>query len=226
MRVAVIGANGKIGRIVCKKLRDLSDFEPIAFVREEDQLEFFTKTAGIEATLTSVETTNADELAEAFTQLKIEAVVFTAGAGGKSIERIFTVDLDGCCKVAEACEQAKISRIVVVSAIKAENRNFWFDTALRNYYIAKRAADHFVRGTELDYTILQPGMLKSEEATGKLCTLDLLETCSENFYAVDREDVAEFIVKILQHPKGTIRKTIPLANGGLGIDDFIKTLYD
>lgn len=125
-----------------------------------------------------------------------------------------------------ACEKAGISRLVVVSAIKAEDRSFWYRTGLRNYYIAKNAADYFVRGTNLEYTILQPGMLTLEKGTGKLCTLDNIETRKDTSYSIARDDVAEFIVHIIQHPKGTVRKTIPLANGGLEIDDFLKTLYD
>ena len=225
MRVAVIGANGKVGRLVCDKLKKIK-YGPIAFVRTEEQLNYFKNDVGIEATLTSIEDVTVEKLSEKFKELKVDASVFCAGAGGKGIERIFTVDLDGCCKVADACTQSGVSRLVVVSAINAENRSFWYGAALRNYYIAKKAADHYVRGTDLDYTILQPGMLVLGKATGKLCTLDLLETKKDEHYAIDRDDVAEVIVKILEHPKGTIRKTIPLANGGLPIDDFLKTLYD
>ncbi|CAG99862.1 uncharacterized protein KLLA0_E18283g [Kluyveromyces lactis] len=226
MKVAVIGANGKVGRLVCDKLKKVDNYDPVAFVRTEEQVKYFKNEVGIDVTLTSVEDSTVGQIAEAFKKHKIEAVVFSAGAGGKSIERIFTVDLDGCCKVADACEEANISRFIVVSAIKAEDRTFWYDTALRNYYIAKNAADHYVRGTNLNYTILQPGMLETGKSTGKLCTLDLLETKKDSFFAIDRDDVAEVIVKILQHDKGTICKTIPLANGGLAIEDFLKTLYE
>ncbi|CDO94894.1 unnamed protein product [Kluyveromyces dobzhanskii CBS 2104] len=226
MKVAVIGANGKVGRLVCDKLKKVEDYDPVAFVRSEEQSKYFKEDVGIDASLTSIEESTVAQIAQAFKDHDIEAVVFSAGAGGKDIERIFTVDLDGCCKVVDACEEAGVSRFIEVSAINAEERTFWYHTALRNYYIAKKSADHYIRGTNLEYTILQPGMLVTGKETGKLVTLDLLETKKDSFYAIDRDDLAEVIVKIVQHSKGTIRRTIPLANGGLDIDDFLKTLYE
>ena len=225
LRVAIVGANGKIGHLLTAKLKNskASFATPVAIVRNEEQVKHFQDEMGVDASLASLESATVPELQKAFTGC--DAVVFTAGAGGKGVERIFTVDLEGCAKVVEACEKSGISRFVIVSAIKAEDRDFWWGLeGLRNYYIAKKAADQYVRNSKLDWTILQPGFLDTNSGTGKLVPQDQLESKKDDNYRIQREDVAEFIVQSLLHPAETKLKTISLANGDVPIADFIKSL--
>lgn len=223
MKVAIVGANGKVGRLVCNKLKECKSFAtPLALVRTEEQVDHFEREVGIEASLTSIEDSNVGQIAAALKGC--DAVVFSAGAGGKGVERIFTVDLDGCVKTIEACEIAGIKRFIVVSAINAEDREFWWNTALRNYYIAKRTADHEVKNSKLDYTILHPGSLMLGGGTGKLTPVARVQETKKNHYAIQREDVASVIVESLLNPQKTIRKTIPLANGEQPISEFIQSL--
>ncbi|SCU99484.1 LADA_0H20054g1_1 [Lachancea dasiensis] len=222
LKVAVIGANGRVGQLLCKLLKTSDDFEPLAVVRTAEQKEYFERELGIEASLTSIEESSVDEIGAALRSQ--DAVVWTAGAGGKGVERIFTVDLDGAMKAIEACQKCKIDRFVMVSAVNANNREMFWNTKLRNYYIAKRTADAILRGSGLQYTILQPGSLLSESGTGQLCPLGALEDKKSAWYAIQREDVAQFIKLALEHPERTIHKTIPLANGDMSMRDFLATL--
>lgn len=112
----------------------------------------------------------------------------------------------------------------MVSAVNAEDRSFWWHTALKNYYIAKRTTDCVLRGSGLEYTIVQPGSLLSEQGTGKLCASDSIQTKKANHYSIQREDVANFIVGALKNPTKTVNKTIPLANGNLSITEFLESL--
>lgn len=41
MNVLIIGANGKIGRIVAQKMSASEDFEPTALIRKEEQKSYF-----------------------------------------------------------------------------------------------------------------------------------------------------------------------------------------
>ncbi len=41
-RVLIIGANGKIGKILSRKLKDEADFEPVAMLRKPEQASFLT----------------------------------------------------------------------------------------------------------------------------------------------------------------------------------------
>lgn len=224
LRVAIVGANGKIGRHLINYLKESTQFaKPLAIVRKKEQQEYFTNEVGIDASLTSIEHATANEIATAIKGS--DAVVFTAGAGGKGVERIFTVDLDGCCKTLEACKQAGIKRFVIVSALKAEEREFWWDIpGLREYYIAKRAADHDVRQSGLDYTILQPGWLTDEEPKGKFTALDKIDERIKTDKSVPRKDVALFIKEALLHPKETDKKTITLVNGDIPMNEFVTSV--
>ncbi|KAL3233723.1 hypothetical protein RNJ44_03763 [Nakaseomyces bracarensis] len=224
LRVAVVGANGKVGRLLINLMKNQkSNFAtPLALVRKEEQVKYFQDEVGVDASLTSIESATVPELQNALKGC--DAVVFSAGAGGQSMERIFTVDLEGCAKVIEACEKTGISRFIIVSAIKAEDRSFWWDTSLRSYYIAKKAADLYVRQSNLDWTILHPGFLGTDPAKGKLVQVDQIETKKDNNYHIERADVAQFIVDALLNPEKTVKKTIPLANGDVPIKDFIGSL--
>lgn len=225
IKVAIVGANGRIGHLLVEKIKADNHFDkPLALVRTKEQEEKFINQVGINASLTSIEHASVNEIAEAIKGN--DAVVFTAGAGGKGVERIFTVDLDGCVKAMEACEQAGVKRFIVVSAIKAEDRSFWWELGgLREYYIAKRAADHDVRQSKLDYTIVQPGYLTSEPGTEKVLPLsEVDDAIKNNKVSVSREDVATFIKKIIVNPGNTIRNTIPLLNGETSMDEFLSNL--
>lgn len=225
IKVAIIGANGKVGSLLIDHIKGDDHFEkPLALVRTKEQEEKFINEVGINASLTSIEHASVKEIAD--TIKGYDVVVFTAGASGKGTERIFTVDLDGCVKAMEACEEANIKRFIVVSALKAEDRSFWWDLkGLREYYIAKRAADHDVRQSNLDYTIVQPGYLTLDKATEKLVPLSEVNDAIKNgILSVTREDVAIFIKKIIIDPVGTVKKTISLLNGEESMDKFIKNL--
>lgn len=223
LKVAIVGANGRIGRLLVSQLKQHKQFAtPLALVRSEEQVQHFEQEVQVLASLTSIEDTSARKLAE--TIKGYDAVVFCAGAGGSSVERIFTVDLDGCAKSVEACELAGVDRFVVVSAIKADDREFWVKTgSLKNYYIAKRAADWFTRSSKLKYTILQPGMLTDDKGTAMLTPIDRLEEKADSFYQISRDDVASSIVACLLHPAQTSRKTIPLANGDTAIEKVLES---
>ncbi|KAG0672189.1 hypothetical protein C6P45_003664 [Maudiozyma exigua] len=201
LKVAIVGASGKVGSFVVKQLtNDPTHFAtPLALVRTPEQVKHWKSEIGIDAKLTSIENDDVETIAKAIKG--VDAMVFSAGAGGKGVERIFTVDLDGCLKVAEACEQVGVKRFILVSAIMAENRKFWWNlTGLREYYIAKRSADR------------------------KYIHANKAEADFAEHKEIARQDVALFIKEALLHPKETNRKTIPLVNGTVPVNDFIKEL--
>ena len=77
-RVLIIGANGKIGKILSRKLKDEADFEPVAMLRKPEQASFFDD-LGVESHVASIEG-SVDEIAKIMKET--DAVVFTAGSGG------------------------------------------------------------------------------------------------------------------------------------------------
>ncbi|CUS24894.1 LAQU0S21e00848g1_1 [Lachancea quebecensis] len=218
MKVAVFGAAGRVGKLLCSALRDSEVFEPLAVVRSGEQASALQE-SGVNASALDIEKSTVEEITAIIEGC--DAVVWTACSGGIAMDRIFTMDLDGTIKAIEATQKAKIQRFVMVSAINVDNRERWWHTALKNNFIAKRTADRILQTSGLQYTILRPGSLHSEAGTGKLCALDSLEQKKSCHYSIEREDVANFIVLALTHPEKTAFKTIPLANGELPMRDFL-----
>jgi uncharacterized protein YbjT (DUF2867 family) len=123
---------------------------------------------GAEMRLLDIERQDADAFAEAFEGC--HAVIFAAGGGPDgNIERKRTVDLEGSLKSIEGARKAGITRFVQVSAIGVDDPlpagtgEVW-----RAYVEAKRDADAALRDSGLDWTILRPGRLTDEPATGRI----------------------------------------------------------
>lgn len=210
-RVAVIGANGKVGQILTKKLNKLDDYTAKAIIRNPDRVNYFDQ-LGIITEVISLE----DSVSKLADGLKdYDTVVFTAGAGGKGLDKTLSVDLDGAVKVFEAAEKAGVKRFVLVSALNAEDRDMWYDGPLRSYYICKKYADRELKRTNLDWTILQPGELTEGQAYGKVS--------GGTKGSIDRVDVADTIIAILEDDS-TIKKTIPLVKGDTLIKKYLSEL--
>jgi len=95
-----------------------------------------------------------------------DAVVFAAGAGpGSGPERKRTVDYGGAVKLIDACKKNGIDRYVMVSAILVDRPEEWPEPMVP-YYEAKRDADQALMDSRLVYTIVRPGFLTDDPATG------------------------------------------------------------
>lgn len=154
MRVAVVGANGKIGQQLTELLHNDAEHDAVALVRKEAQQKQW-QDKGVEARLADLEGTVA-QLANALAG--VDAIAFTAGSGGNSgDDKTLLVDLDGAVKTMEAAQAAGIKRFVMVSAWQANNRENWADE-LKPYYAAKHYADRELMRSDLEWTIVRPGV--------------------------------------------------------------------
>lgn len=217
MKVLIIGAHGKIGRIVVEKMKASGGFNPTAFIRKEEQKAFFDA-MNVPVRIASLES-NVDEIAD--TLKGFDAVVFTAGSGGKTgFDKTLEIDLDGAVKSMIAAEQVGIKRFVMVSAVHADNRERWDDSGIKPYYIAKHFADKELQRTNLDYTILRPVRLTDETGTGKVT---LNATPEKIQKTIPREDVATAILEVLNHPE-TIGKIMVMSTGETPIKQAIQVV--
>jgi uncharacterized protein YbjT (DUF2867 family) len=214
-KILIIGANGKVGRILTEKFKIDPAFTPFAFIRNNDQARFF-KEMGVDHILGSVEGT-VESIAKAMTGM--DAIIFTAGSGGNTgYDKTLSVDLDGAVKTMEAALKANVKRYVMVSAIHADNREAWDVSKIKPYYIAKHYADRILKTIGLDYTILRPGRLLDEPGTGNINT-----TNPEAQKQVPREDVAMLVVEVLKHDN-TIGKIIKFNEGETPIREVLQSL--
>ncbi|MEX2585259.1 MAG: SDR family oxidoreductase [Balneolaceae bacterium] len=213
-RVLIIGANGKVGRILADKLSS-SRMSPTAAIRKESQKKYFEQ-QNIDTRIADLEE-SVESLADAMTG--IDAVVFSAGSGGSTgLDKTFSIDLDGAVKSMEAAKKARVSRYVMVSAIHAGDRNAFQQSPIKSYYIAKYYADRLLMSMKLDYTILRPGRLLDKPGSGRITITNPAES-----RGVPREDVAELARLALIHDN-TIGKAIKFNQGETPIEEIVKSL--
>ena len=168
MRVVIAGGHGKIALITERLLSARGD-SVAGFIRNPDHADE-VRVAGAEPIVVDLENTTNGVVS---THLRgADAVIFAAGAGpGSGAARKETVDRDAAILLADAAEAAGVQRYVMVSAMGADadipvdEDEDVFTTYLR----AKGAADDVIRSrTELLATIVRPGQLTDEAATGKV----------------------------------------------------------
>ncbi len=192
-RIAIVGGHGNIARLLIPLLTG-AGHQPVALVRNADyrsELEGL----GAEVTILDIEQDDAEAFAESFAGA--DAVVFAAGGGSDgNIERKKTVDLGGSLKSIEAAKIAGVGRFVQISAISVDDpvpsdaEDSW-----RAYVEAKHDADTALRDSALDWTIIRPGGLTNEPATGRI------ELSTEVGRAqISRADVAALIAATLDAP--------------------------
>lgn len=214
-KVLVLGANGKVGRIVTQKLKDSSRFAPTATFRKEEQKDYFRE-MGVDYQVLSLEDT-VEKLEAAIKGM--DAVVFTAGSGGDTGDDMtLAVDLDGAVKAMEAADKAGVKRFVMVSGMSADDRSKWKASGINGYYIAKHYADRILKSSGLDYTILRPGLLLDEKGSETITTDN-----PGSQKGVPREDVANVILEVLDN-NNAIGHTIEFNQGETPIKEAIENL--
>lgn len=149
----------------------------------------------------------------------MDAVIFSAGAGGKGLDKTIQIDLDGAIKTMTAAEQAGVKRFVMVSTFRTGREAMEEDTPLRTYTIAKNYADEWLKHrTDLDWTIIHPGILTDEAGSGKV-KLGMGQEINE----IPRQDVAHALLAVLENDS-TIKKEFEVLSGDMPIDTAIKTI--
>lgn len=216
MYVAVIGANGGIGRTLVSRLAE-AGHDPIGIVREESQFDAVRERGG-EPRLGDLEGEFESAIEGA------DAVVFAAGSGGDTDwGKTLLIDLWGARRSIDACVEGGVDRFVMISAHNAGDP---LDTpeAIRPYMVAKRCADDFLEASPLDATILRPTALTDEEGTGRVSAVfdgrDGRDDRGERREDVPRADVARAVVACLGN-EGTVGETIGLFGGDTPIEKAI-----
>ncbi|WP_342526553.1 SDR family oxidoreductase [Chryseomicrobium sp. FSL W7-1435] len=213
MKVFVIGANGQVGHELVNTLHKNEHHEVTAMVRKEEQQKEL-EDKGITSVIADLEG-SVDELAEAMKGQ--DAVIFAAGSGGGTGQDMtLLIDLDGAVKTVEAAEQAGVQRYVMLSAFGVGDRSTWSDE-IKPYYVAKYYADHHVEESSLDWTILRPGALTDDAATGKYAAGKDAEAGE-----ITRNDVAHALAHIVDD-SSTSKKAIELVNGKHPIEAALKS---
>jgi uncharacterized protein YbjT (DUF2867 family) len=191
MNVAIAGGHGKIALHLTALLRERGD-EVRSLIRTPAH-ERDIEAAGGKPVQCDLEHADEDAVARAIEGA--DAVVFAAGAGpGSGPERKWTMDYGGAAKLIAAANANGIDRYVMVSARGADPDAPGDDT-FAVYLQAKGKADADLRASGLAYTIVRPGRLTDDPATGRV-------RAGEGFDAgaISREDVAAVLAVTLHDP--------------------------
>jgi uncharacterized protein YbjT (DUF2867 family) len=212
-RIAIVGGHGRIAQLLITELVDRGH-QPLALVRKAEQTAELQQ-LGAETALLDIEQDPGERFGELFDG--VGAVVFAAGGGGDgNIERKRTVDLGGSLKSIAGATSVGVKRFVQISAIGVD-AEIPEDTepVWRAYVEAKRDADAALRDSDLDWTIIRPGGLTDDPATGQVALAPELDRAE-----VSRADVAAVLAAALDDPR-TIGHQWTLTEGSSSISDAI-----
>ncbi|WP_027955631.1 SDR family oxidoreductase [Halobacillus kuroshimensis] len=216
MKVLVVGANGQVGKHLVQNIQYHDDIEAVAMIRKEEQASYF-KDLGADTVIVDLED-ETEKIAEAFDG--VDAVVFTAGSGPNTgPDKTVMIDLDGAVKTMEAAKQKGVSRYVMVSSFDTTREAIQGAPAsFAPYVIAKHYADDWLRRTNLNYTIVHPGILTNEDGTGQVEAAETVERGE-----ISREDVAGVLLSVLEN-ESTIGKEFQVVGGSTSIKDAVNKL--
>src|SRR4051812_35122921 len=197
MRVVVAGGHGNIGMRLLRLLAEHGD-EAVGMIRRPEQADDL-RAIGAEPLVWDL------EAEEEPPRLPADAVVFSAGAGpGSGAERKWTMDYGGAAKLM----RAGVPRYVMVSAMGAANPPPEGEGDVFGEYVrAKARADQELMASDLDWTIVRPGMLTDDPGTGRVEIGEHLDRG-----AVPRDDVAAVLHACLHEP-GTVGRAFDLVGG-------------
>src|ERR1700734_4115757 len=179
----IIGGHGKVALHLARILTDRGDQVTSVF-RNPDHTDDVSAT-GARPVVADIENLDTPALADLLAGH--DAVVFSAGAGGGDPARTYAVDRDAAIRVIDAAGQAGARRFVMVSYFGAgPDHGVPEDNSFFPYAEAKAAADVHLRASDLDWTVLGPGRLTLDSATGRIA----VGAQGAGKSGVSREDVA------------------------------------
>lgn len=206
MNVLIAGSHGGVGKHITELLSE-SDHTAKAMVREESQVS--------EMEAFGVETVVADLTEDVSHGVSgSDAIIFAAGSGGDDVEG---VDRDGAIRMIDEAETQGVDRFVMLSAINAD-RPEESPEALQPYLEAKLAADEHLQESDLTYTVVRPGELTDDAATGEIEAARRVERGQ-----VTRADVAHTLVAALDI-ENTHGKTFEMIEGDEPIENALENL--
>eukprot|EP00929_Paragymnodinium_shiwhaense_P036039 TRINITY_DN19365_c0_g1_i1.p1 TRINITY_DN19365_c0_g1~~TRINITY_DN19365_c0_g1_i1.p1 ORF type:complete len:336 (+),score=115.23 TRINITY_DN19365_c0_g1_i1:67-1074(+) len=240
--VVVAGASGQTGRKVVQRLVQRGGLNVIGAVRNTDKAKKDLESAsvqlrgamidkvdaidtkGVELKSLDVAKDSVDKMASVLqgTQALVIATGFVPGNPFAMNAEAHAVDNVGTIALVDAAKKAGVQKVVLVSSILTDARawgkegsaGFQVTNAFGNVLDEKLVAEKYLRASGLDYTIVRPGGLKSEAATGNLVlsaenTLDNGEVSRDlvadvSVAAVFDAKSANKVVEIIEDPKAAV----------------------
>lgn len=214
MRILLLGSTGQIGRRLVPMLLE-DGHELTALARDAAAAADHLPVSRMRLVEGDLERPFADTVGSGY-----DAVIFTAGSGAATgKDKTLTVDLWGAIQAIRYCESHGTGRFIMISSLKAGAPNQG-NEAIKPYLVAKHAADEILKSTELRYTILRPGRLTDEPASGGIQAAAQLDNFTGE---ISRGNVVACIRASLNLPT-TERQTIDLLDGNHPIEEALAAV--
>lgn len=212
MHVLVIGSSRGTGRLLVEQAI-AAGHDVHAMIRTPEQAAEL-ESVGAEPVVGDLE----GELGHAFAG--IDAVAFCAGSGSSTgPDATLRVDLHGAVRTLDACLENGVPRYLMLSAIAADDP-LRGRPQLRHYLAAKHAADRILLASGLDATIVRPGGLTNEPATGRV---EVGVPRLPERGTIPRADVAATMLACLSRP-ATVGAVFELIAGPTPIETALDAL--
>lgn len=148
-----------------------------------------------------------------------QAVVHTAAASDPRPGMSAAVDNHATVALISAAEQAGVKRFIQVSSMYVD-RPEQGPEFLRGVLAEKAVSDAALAGSGLTWTVVRPGGLTDDEATGRVAIGTRLPSGQ-----ISRADVAAVCVACLAEAK-TERRAFDLTSGGALVDEALASLLE
>ncbi|MCR3713749.1 SDR family oxidoreductase [Citrobacter freundii] len=213
--VFIIGGAGKIARRLAQQLL-ARGHQPRSMYRHPEQEEELRNLGAlpIKGSLIELDVFGLAQLLKGS-----DAVVFSAGAGGKGgPEMTDAIDGRGLELSVAAAKLAGIQRFILVSAFPESFRSKKMPDSFENYMAVKKIADVHLVESGLDWVIVRPGTLLDSQGNGKIRA-----GLAIPYGDISRDDVASALAEIIDRPKVS-RVIIELTSGEVPIGTAIMQM--
>lgn len=215
-RVIIIGGHGKVALLAAPLL--VADGHDVTSVVRNPEHVGDVQASGATAAVLDVENASTEQIADLVRGSDV--VVWSAGAGGGNPQRTYAVDRDAAIRSMDAAVQAGVGRYVMVSYFGAgPDHGVLEDNPFHAYAEAKSAADAYLQGTDLAWTILRPSGLTFDPATGHIDAGAGVVAAR-----VSRDNVAHVIRSVVAHPDTTAGRVLAFNDGYRAIDEVVASL--
>ncbi|WIB00064.1 SDR family oxidoreductase [Curtobacterium sp. MCBA15_012] len=209
--VIVFGGHGKVALLATRLLTDRGH-TVTSVIRNADQSDE-VRAHGGEPRIADVQEQSLTDFADLVRGQ--DAVLWSAGAGGGSVDRTWAIDRDAAVLSIQGAARAGVDRYVMVSWSGSElDHGIPQDDDFFAYAQSKMIADAVLRDSDLQWTVVAPSTLTDDEPTG---SVDWDGSSSQ----VPRGDVAHVVADVLEDPY-TAGRTIRFNGGSTPVADFLR----
>lgn len=154
-------------------------------------------TAALKALDVSIVTGDAldpESLKRAFTTAPFRAAISLLGGHDGD----YRVDAEGNKNVVAATKGSGVPRLILVTAVgagdSAEDAPWVVRYFLKDYYAAKTVAEAYLRTSDLDYTIIRPGLLLDSAKSGEAALI----AGKVSFGGITRADLGKLVAGVIE----------------------------